>query len=279
MDGVRSRLAMLAALPWHVRIEGPSGSGKGLAARMLHRLSVHPTGPFVVCQVNAMADGLEVAELLGHARGAFTGAVTDSPGLFEAAHGGTLFIDEVATASAKTQLALLQLIDEGIVQRQGERRVRKVDVRVLFATNADLEAEVKSGRFREDLFHRMGWLVVRTPALMEHREDIPEIAASILVAKAREARRECPRLTREAMDRLIAYDWPGNVRQLEHALEHYVAFGRLPDVVRRPGRDPREWEAELDEVMERHQGDVAAAARELRVSRKALYKGLRRRHA
>lgn len=279
MCGVRSRLAMLAALPWHVRVEGPSGSGKGLAARMLHRLSVRHAGPFVTCQVNAMADGLEVAELVGHARGAYTGAVSDSPGLFEAAHGGTLFIDEVATASSKIQLALLQLIDEGVVQRAGERRVRKVDVRVVFATNTDLWGAVKLGQFREDLFYRMGSLVVRMPALREHREDIPELATSILMVKAREAGRECPRLTREAMDRLIAYDWPGNVRQLEHALEHYVAFGKLPDVVRRPGRHRGEWEGELDEVMERHQGDISAAARELRVSRKAVYKSLKRRQA
>jgi DNA-binding NtrC family response regulator len=279
MADVRSRIATLAALPWHVRVEGPSGSGKGLAAQMLHRLSTRHTGPFVACHVNAMADGLEVTELLGHARGVFTGAVTDRAGVFEAAHSGTLFIDEVATASSKTQLGLLQLIDEGVVQRVGERRVRNVDVRVVFATNTDLEEAVRSGQFREDLFHRMGVLVVWMPALREHRADIPELATSILLAKAGEAGRDCPKLTREALDRLIAYDWPGNVRQLEHTLEYYVAFGRLPDVVRRPGREPGEWERELDDVVERHQGNIAAAARELRVSRKAVYKGLRRRPA
>jgi len=279
MDDVREKLATLAALPWHVRIEGPSGSGKGLAARLLHCASPRRPGPFVPCQVNAMPDGLEVAELVGYTRGAFTGAVADRAGLFEAAHGGTLFIDEIATASARTQLALLQLVDEGTVQRLGERRTRKVDVRVVFATNADLVEAVRAGQFREDLFHRMGVLVVRMPALNEHREDMPELAGAMLARKAREAGRADTRLTRAAMDRVIAFDWPGNVRQLEHAMEHYVAFEKLPDCVRRPGRDPREWEHQLGDVVERNDGNIAAAARELGVSRKAVYKGLKRRQA
>jgi DNA-binding NtrC family response regulator len=279
MMAVRAQLESLAALPWHVRIEGPSGSGKGLAAQALHRMSSRSANTFACCHVNALADGLEVAELVGYARGAFTGAVTDRPGLFEAAHGGTLFIDEVATASFRTQLALLQLVDEGTVQRLGERRVRQVDVRVVFATNADLESAVGAGQFREDLFHRMGVLVVRMPALRERPEDIPELVDNILGRKAQEAHRERPSLSRGSLDRLLAFDWPGNVRQLEHALEHFIAFGRLPDVVRRPGRDPSEWEDQLDAVLERHDGEIAAAARELRISRKALYKGLKRRQA
>jgi DNA-binding NtrC family response regulator len=278
MQAVRAQLESLAALPWHVRIEGPSGSGKGVAARMLHRESSRRDAPFICCHINALVDGLEVAELVGHARGAFTGAVADRPGLFEAAHGGTLFVDEVATATARTQLALLQLIDEGIVQRLGERRVRQVDVRVVFATNASLEQAVETGQFREDLYHRMGVLVVRMPALRDHAEDIPDLVASILERKASEAGREPPLMARDALDRVLAFDWPGNVRQLERALEYYVAFGRLPDLVRRPGRDPSEWQDELEGVVERNGGNIAAAARELRISRKALYKGIKRSH-
>lgn len=279
MQTVRSQLALLAALPWHVRIEGPSGSGKGLAARELHRLSPLRDGPFIQCSVNALAEGIEVAELVGYARGAFTGAVNDRPGLFEAAHGGILFVDEIATASPRTQLVLLQLVDEGTFQRLGERRSRKVSVRIVFATNVNLEKAVKAGVFREDLFHRMGVLVVQMPALSDHRDDIPEFAETILSRKAREAARDCPRLTQAALDRLVAFDWPGNVRQLEHAMEHYVAFGRLPDLVRRPGRKRSEWEAELDETLQRHDGKITAAARELRISRKTLYRSLKRRHA
>jgi len=276
MEAVRERIASLADLPWHVRIEGPTGSGKGLAARELHRLSHISKGPFVSCNVNALADGLEVAELAGYTRGAFTGAVADRVGLFEAAHGGILFVDEVATAPPKTQLILLQLV-EGSVQRVGECRTRQVDVRIVFATNADLESLVSSNDFRADLYYRMGSLIVTMPALRDHREDIPELAATILARQAREAGRDCPRLTREAWDRLIAYDWPGNVRQLDQALKHYTAFGKLPDVIRRPGRDPSEWQDEMDEVLERQGGNVTKAARELRISRKALYKGMERR--
>ncbi len=279
MEKVRARLTALAPLPWHVRIEGPSGSGKGLAARELHRLSSLRDGPFVQCSVNALPDGIEVAELVGYARGAFTGAVSDRAGLFEAANGGTLFVDEIATASSRTQLALLQLVDEGTFQRLGERRSRKVSVRVVFATNANLEEAVKAGLFREDLFHRMGVLVVQMPGLSDHREDIPELAATILCRKAREAARDCPRLTQAALDRLVAFDWPGNVRQLEHAMEHYVAFGKLPDLVRRPGRKRSDWEGELDETLRRNDGEVSAAARALRISRKTLYKELKKRRA
>jgi DNA-binding NtrC family response regulator len=279
MEAVRARVEALAALPWHVRIEGPSGSGKGVAARLLHRLSPRAGGPFVTCHINALADGLEVAELVGYTRGAFTGAVADRPGLFEAAHGGTLFVDEVATASPRTQLALLQLVDDGTVQRLGERRVRHLDVRAVFATNADLDQAAREGAFREDLYHRLGVLVVRMPALSEHREDVPELARSILARKGQEAGVEPPALTQSQLDRLMAFDWPGNVRQLEHAMEHLVAFGRLPDLVRRPGRPPDEWRREVHDVVDRHDGNIAAAARELRISRKALYKQLKQLRA
>jgi DNA-binding NtrC family response regulator len=274
MRDVRAQLASLAALPWHVRIEGPTGSGKGLAARVLHQMSARAGGPFVCCHINALADGLEVAELVGHARGAFTGAVGDRPGVFEAAHGGTLFVDEVATASPRTQLALLQLVDEGAVQRLGERRLRRVDVRAVFATNADLSQAVRAGTFREDLYHRLGVLVVRMPALRDHRDDIPELAYTILAQKARDVHVENPVLERRDLERLMAFDWPGNVRQLEHVLEHFLALGRIPDVVRRVGRVPSDWQTRLDEAVRRHQGNKAAAARELGISRKTLYRGL-----
>lgn len=279
MQAVRTRIATLAALPWHVRIEGPSGSGKEVAARLLHQLSACCNGPFVECDVNEMAEGLAIEDLRGHSRGAFTGAVSARAGVFEAAHGGTLFIDEIATASLTTQAALLKMVERGRVHRMGECRGRQFNIRILFATNADLEELVKQGQFRADLLYRMGWLILRMPALCQHREDIPEIAGTILSRLAREAGRDCPKLTRPALDRLIAYDWPGNVRQLEGALKEYVAFGKLPDLVRRPGRRPSEWRDHLDAVLERNEGSVSAAARELRVSRKAVYKGLRNRQA
>jgi len=232
----------------------------------------------VECHVNALAEGLEAAELAGYARGSFTGASADRAGLFESAHGGTLFLDEVGTASPRTQLLLLQLV-EANVRRIGESRVRKIDVRMVFATNSNLEEMVKAGVFRADLYYRMGTLIVNTPALEEHREDIPELAATILANLAHEVGRECPRLTRGALDRLTAYEWPGNVRQLEQVLKYYMAFGKLPDVVRRPGRKPSEWRDQLDEVLARHGGGITGAARELRISRKAFYRELKRRRA
>lgn len=276
MQAVRAQLEALAALPWHVRIEGPTGTGKGVAARELHRRSLRHVGPFIECSVNALPDGIEVAELVGHVRGSYTGAVSDAAGFVEAAHGGTLFIDEVGTASARTQLALLQLVDEGRVQRLGERRVRKVDVRIVFATNANLESLVASGQFRPDLLQRMGVLVLRMPPLVEHRDDIPEYVARALAERARELGRKAPPLPREAMDRLRAYDWPGNVRQLEEVMKYWVAFGELPDVIRRPGRGLSEWLDELPMALRRNDGSVAAVARELGVSRKAVYRGIKR---
>lgn len=277
MRAVRDQLAALAALPWHVRIEGPTGSGKGLAARVLHRLSPRRDAAFISCHINALADGLEVAELLGYARGAFTGAIADRPGLFEAAHAGTLFVDEISTASPRTQLVLLQLVDEGTVQRLGERRVRKVDVRAVFATNADLEDAVREGRFREDLFHRLGVLVVHMPALRAHRADIPDLAACVLTRKAAQAGVEPRGFSEAELACLRQFDWPGNVRQLEHVLEHFVAFGCLPALVHHRG--PQEWQVRFDEVVKRHGDNRAAAARALGISRTTLYKELRRREA
>lgn len=139
MRAVRAQLARLAALPWPVRLEGPTGTGKGVAARLLHHWSTRGAGPFVRCNLNMLADHLELDTFVGHAKGAFTGAVTDRPGKFELAHGGTLCLDEVASAAPRVQQALLQLVEEGTVQRLGEHRMRTIDIRIVFATHADLE--------------------------------------------------------------------------------------------------------------------------------------------
>ncbi len=278
MRGVREQIRLLARLPWHVRIEGPSGSGKNVAARLLHVLSNRARGPFVICSLAMLPDGIAMEELMGHRRGAYTGAIEDRSGAFERAHSGTLFLNEIGTASAETQRTLLQLIDEGSFHRLGEARVRSVDVRIAFATNEDLEARVAGGSFREDLYHRLGMLVVRMPALAEHLGDIPELTDSLLSRKSREAGVSVAPLTTGDMRRLMAYAWPGNVRQLDRAMEHYVAFGRLPDTIDRAAR-PSDWRVQVDEVLKRCAGNKAAAARLLGVSRKLLYEELRRREA
>jgi two-component system NtrC family response regulator len=278
MQHVLSVLAQLAAVPWAVRIEGPSGTGKRIAARMLHALSSRGAQPFVRCNLNMIADGREHAELVGWARGAFTGAVSDHAGDFEAAHRGILFLDEVGAATAKVQLALLQLVDEGTVRRIGEHRERYVDVRLVCATNADLEAEVAAGRFREDLFFRLGRHVVRMPALAEHREDIPDLVVAILAGKTREAGLRAREPSAAEMEQLMTYDWPGNVRELEHVMEHFVTWGNLPVDLARDGLRSV-WRRRVDEVLARHRGNKAATARELGISRQALYDELQRRES
>ncbi len=278
MQEVLSTIARLAAMPWPVRIEGPTGSGKRIAARLLHALSARAAAPFVLCNLNMIADGREHAELVGWVRGAFTGAVSDHAGDFEVSHGGVVFLDEIGAATPTVQLALLQLVDEGAVRRIGDHRVRFVDARVVCATNVDLEAAVAGGRFREDLFFRLGPHVVRMPALVEHREDMPELVAAILARKAREAGLTVRELRPEELEYLMAYDWPGNVRELEHLVEHFVTWGRLPANLAE-GSLRSGWRRRVDQVLARHRGNKTAAARELGVSRQALYEALQRRQS
>jgi two-component system, NtrC family, response regulator len=278
MQSVKATIARLAAFPWPVRIEGASGTGKGIAARMLHALSTRARRPFVRCNLNMIPDGREHAELVGWVRGAFTGAVSDHAGDFEAAHSGVVFLDELAVASPKVQAALLQLVDEGVVRRIGDYRVRVVDVRVVAATNADLEAEVAAGRFREDLFFRLDRHVVCMPALAEHREDIPELASKMLEWSARAAGVSARDLAPADLEQLMAYDWPGNVRALEHVIEYFVTWGRLPADLAQDGLRSS-WRRRVDHALAHHSGNKTAAARELGVSRQALYDELERRQS
>ena len=278
MRRLRAQLARLSAVPWPVRIEGPTGSGKGLAARLLHHWSARGVGPFTTCNINSIAEGLEIAELVGYVRGAFTGAVMEHTGAFEAAHGGTLFLDELGTASARVQRALLQLVEEGAVRRLGEQRSRRVDVRLVFATNTSLEEAVVSGRFRRDLYYRLGSLVIRMPSLAERPEDIPELAAAILEMKAKELGTGVPALGDEQVAALLSYDWPGNVRQLDRALEHFAVFGKLSEEVLHAPRTA-DWRERLGEALTRNDGNRSATARDLGISRKTLYQELKQRQA
>lgn len=278
MQRVREQIATLAPLPWHIRIEGPSGSGKSLAARMLHALSTVAGGPFIACSLAMLPDGMELAELLGHRRGAYTGAIEDRVGVVERAHGGTLFLDELATASGPTQRALLQLVDDRSFRRIGDERSVQVDVRIVFATNADLEAQVVRGSFREDLFHRLGTLVVQMPALADHREDIPELAEHILTQKSRQAGRSVDGLSSAEMDLLVCFDWPGNVRQLEKTIEHYIAFGCLPEILQRMPRAV-DWRDRVATALIQSRGNKSAAARALGIPRSMLYAELKRQEA
>jgi transcriptional regulator with GAF, ATPase, and Fis domain len=201
-----------------VLVEGESGTGKELVARAIHFNGSRARGPFAVENCAAVPDALIENELFGHERGAFTGADRAQEGLFERADGGTVFLDEVGDMSPEMQKKLLRVLQEGEVRRVGGKETRKVDVRVLAATNRDLARLVKENRFREDLFYRICVVRIRIPPLRERREDVPLLAAHFLDRLAEERGGSAPRLEAEALDALSAYSWPGNVRELENEI-------------------------------------------------------------
>jgi transcriptional regulator with GAF, ATPase, and Fis domain len=223
-----------------VLLLGESGTGKELFARALHALSPRRKGPFVAINCAALPETLLDSELFGHVRGAFTGAVADAIGKFEAAHGGTIFLDEVGDMSAALQAKLLRTLQEGEIQPVGSPRARRVDVRVVCATNRDLEELVRAGRFRQDLFFRLNVVALRLPPLRERREDLETLARHFLERDARDLRRPLAGFAPEALERLRAYDWPGNVRELRNAVRYaallapgpLVREADLPDFLR-----------------------------------------------
>ena len=202
-----------------VLFRGESGTGKGVLARTMHLESKRHDRPFVTINCPILTEELLASELFGHARGAFTGAVRDQPGRVEVAEGGTLFLDEIGDLPAGLQAKLLRFLQEKRFERVGETRTRKADVRVVAATNRDLQADVASGRFREDLMFRLNVIEVRVPSLRERREDILPLAQRFLAFFARAVGRPPPSLSPAAERVLEDYEWPGNVRELRNAIE------------------------------------------------------------
>jgi len=202
-----------------VLLLGENGTGKGVIARWLHAQSHRAGGPFVVISCPTLSEELLASELFGHAKGAFTGATRDREGRLEAAQGGTVFLDEVSEISPALQAKLLRFLQEKQFERVGENLTRRADVRVVAATNRNLEEEVKTGRFREDLFFRLNAMQISLPPLRERREDIPMLARRFLDFFARQARRPTPELSASALDALLGYAWPGNIRELRNVLE------------------------------------------------------------
>jgi len=289
-----------------ILISGETGTGKELVARAIHHNSPRRGNSFVAISCSAIPETLLEAELFGHVRGAFTGAVGNRVGRFEQAHRGTLFLDEVGTMGAPLQMKLLRTLQEREVERVGDSRTIKVDVRVLAATNSDLAKLVTEGKFREDLYYRLNVIPVRLPPLRDRREDIPLLVQHFLDRFCRELVPPRPAMTvsQQAMRQLMAYAWPGNVRQLENALERGVALsaGRtqielsdLPSDVQEPdgvpasgafaipdeGIDFHEYVANVErelirQSLERTGGNKGRAAQLLNLKRTTLVEKLKR---
>ena len=225
MLSVYKQIAHAANAAAPVLIIGDSGTGKELVARAIHAHGRRAGRPFVPINCGALTESVLESELFGHTRGSFTGAIADTKGIFEQATGGTVFLDEIGETSAALQVKLLRVLQEGEVRPVGGSRLVKVDVRVVAATNVDLEREVAAQRFRQDLFYRLSVIVIRVPALRDRREDIPLLIQTFLQnACARAGKRI--ELSPSAISALTAYRWPGNVRELENTIERLVVFSR-----------------------------------------------------
>lgn len=270
MQNVLRQVELVAPTDASVLITGESGTGKELIARAIHEASGRRERPMIRVNCAAIPRELFESEFFGHARGAFTGALRDRVGRFELAHGGTLFLDEVGEIPLEQQGKLLRVLQEGQIERVGEEKTRKVDVRVIAATNRDLDAEVRRGTFRRDLFFRLNVFPIHSAPLRERPEDIPAIAMHVLNRPGRHPHGGRLTLSEGDMRRLVAYDWPGNVRELENVIERAVILARdgrlridLPDgrAAPEPARRPAPSEPILSEAdrRERDRANIAAA--------------------
>jgi DNA-binding NtrC family response regulator len=245
MQRLRADIARVAPSDATVLILGESGTGKELVARSIHAGSRRSAEPFVAVNASALPESLAEAELFGHEKGAFTGAVASRPGRFELAQRGTLFLDEIGTLSPGIQAKLLRAIEQKEVERVGGRRPIPVDFRLVSATNEELEERVSKGTFREDLFYRINTVILPIPPLRDRRGDIGLLAGSFLARYAARHGKPASRLSQAALDRLEAHPWKGNVRELEHAIEMLVLFSEgegigeedLPRALRRPNHE------------------------------------------
>ena len=291
MRPVLDMIARIGPSEANVLITGENGTGKGVVARALHATSRRASKPLVSVNVGGLSEGIFESELFGHIRGAFTDAKSDRVGRFELADGGTLFLDEIANIPPAQQAKLLRVIETGEFERVGSSQTRHADVRLISATNAVLEDEVSSGRFRQDLLFRLKTVEIRLPPLRERRDDIPVFAGHFLTQQARRYRKEIRGFDDAAMKALLDHSWTGNVRELEHAIERAVLMAtshtiRKSDLgLQAPVEsEPRLEDLSLEEVeavlirkaLARFGGNVSKVAETLGLSRSALYRRIQR---
>lgn len=294
MRKIFEQLERVAPYRSTVLLSGESGTGKELVARALHAASGRGDQPFIAINCGALPEALAESELFGHARGAFSDAAAGKVGLFESAHLGTLFLDEVADLPPPLQVKLLRLLQDGEVRRLGETQTRNVDVRVIAASRRPLEALVREGRFREDLYYRLSVVAIHLPPLRERTEDVPLLLEHFLITLADAMARRTPTVTPAAIHKLTTYGWPGNVRELQHAIERALVLCEGPEIgvedlpdalVSSPVRGPV-WVAAdepsikrateqlerllIQRALEQTGGNRTAAARLLEISHRAL---------
>jgi len=278
-----------------VLIHGPSGTGKELVARAIHEESSRSQKPFIKVNCAALNENLLESELFGHEKGAYTGADRTRIGRFEAAHGGTIFLDEIGDIPQSTQVKLLRVLEEKEIERVGDHKSIPVDVRIVSATNKDLEAMIGEGLFREDLFFRINVFPLNCPALAERLEDIPQIVKNFIDQNSSKGAKVIMGLTPEAMEALLAYSWPGNVRELRNAIEYafvlcpgdWIGREHLPPKIAAGAKRPAanystnsaSWEEErtnLIRTLRRVGGNQSEAARILGVSRVTIWKRIKK---
>ena len=290
MQEIFDLICDVAPMDSTVLITGETGTGKGLAAKAIHTNSSRRNGPFVTVNCGAVPEHLMESELFGHQKGAFTDAKETKKGRLELAHGGTLFLDEIGEISMRMQIDLLRVLEDRVFYRVGGTQPIEADFRVIAATNRDLEAAIKSGDFREDLFYRLNVISFTMPSLSQRKEDIPLLAEHFLYRFSQETNKPIDSISREAMDEMMIYDWPGNIRELENAIERAVVVGRqreilpenLPIFCHEPAPAVRAHSLKdmeknhIERVLTENQWNIARSAKILGIDRSTLYSKIKR---
>lgn len=291
MKQIYDLISKVAATDSTVLLTGETGTGKGLFARAIHYHSKRSSHPFVPINCSTLNENLLESELFGHTKGAFTSAVADKPGLFELSDKGTFFFDEIGDISPTIQGKLLEVLQDKSIKRVGGTKFIKVDVRIIVATNKNIQSLVKEGRFREDLFYRLNVFPIHLPPLRERKEDIPVLAEHFLKRFNQGRRKNIKGIHKETIKKLMAYDWPGSIRELENVIERavileegwFISLGVLPShIQKRKGSSVKQktlQEAEMEHILralEESGGNRTKAAVSLGITRSTLYEKMKR---